>query len=154
MAQRNLYKDKGHKHFMSLDDLKAENVGAAHVDERRRIYDPSKLLEGLEGPIWFPHNLIVLNKEGLELGNHYHDYQEVYFTPTGGLTFRLCDIGTKESARYELNPGDRLFIPSETAHAVIGRKDAILLGFGNVEFDPKRLIAYNDEIREVLESLK
>ncbi len=128
-----------------------EGVGLAHEDERRAIYNPEKLLEGLDkyGP-WFNHNIIRIKQTGLQLGNHHHDYSEVFFTPTGDLEFLFTDKNFPKDVReFSMNQGSRLFIPEDIDHRVIGSKGAILMGYGNVQFDPKRLISSSSEVLKV-----
>ncbi len=138
----------------NLDNLKMDMVVAVvHSDQRRIIYNPEKILRGLEvfAEQWYPHNIITLTQGGLELGKHHHDYSEVFFTPTGGFDFYVADSEDFQQAyRFVLNSGSRVLLPENVDHVVIGSSGAVLMGYGNIEFDPKRLFPSS---KEVLESL-
>ena len=97
-----------------------ENVALAHTDARRIIYEPEKILEGIGG-IWHPHNVMVLKQGCLEMGNHYRDYEELFFTPTGEFSFGLVDLEDFETKKYVLKAGDRILIPQIVGHIVIGK---------------------------------
>ena len=111
-------------------------------------------MEGLEGK-WYAHNIIVLSQEGeeLELGNHYHNYEEVFFTPTGGFDFGFVDQEDLETRTYHLESGSRIFIPRDVGHVVTGKPENILMGYGNVPFDPKRLIQCSEKALEALANI-
>jgi len=130
-----------------------ENVAVSHSDARRTIYDPEKILEGIGG-IWHRHNIIALKQGGLELGNHYHDYEEIFFTPTGEFSFGLVDLDDFETREYSLKAGNRILIPEGIGHIVIGKSaENVLMGYGSVPFDPKRLIRCEGRALETLASL-
>ena len=138
-----------------LDEIRHdENVALANSDPRRVIYDPEQILDGLEGK-WYAHNIITLSSEGegLELGKHYHNYEEVFFTPTGEFNFRFVDQGDLETREYTLGPGSRIFIPRDVGHIVTGRPGNVLMGYGNVPFDSDRLIACPEKALEALASI-
>jgi len=114
-----------------------ENIALVHSDLRRRIYDPEEILSGLDGK-WYIHNIIVVSQDGLELGRHFHDYDEVFFTPTGIFDFKLLDIDNLETRKYSLPPGSRIFIPEKVGHIATGHKGNVLLSYGNALFNPER----------------
>ena len=126
-----------------------ENVAVAHQDERRIIYDPDKIFDNLDG-LFCQHNVIAISQNGLELGNHYHDYKELFFTPTGEFDFRLVDIDDLATRKYTLKAGDRLLIPEGIGHVATGKIGNVLIGYGNVRFNPKRLIPCSKEALETL----
>ena len=149
---------------MSRLDLVRYEVGIAkaHYDIRRNIDDPIKLLEGLEGT-WYAHSVHTLNKscieligtpdydEKLELAKHHHNFNEVFFSPNGGFTFALADINDPNEIRtYTLEKGSRLYLPIYTAHLALGLENSVLLGFGDVPFDPKKLIPSDPKLIEKL----
>ena len=130
-----------------------KNISLVHFDERREIYDPSKILNGLVGR-WYPHNIIAILKDNTILGDHYHDFNEVFFTPTGGFYFILVDINNLKKCKcYKLEKGCRILIPAYTAHRVICKKDSILIGFGSAKFNRKRLFSCNKEIISIFEKI-
>ena len=130
-----------------------ENRAIAHDDERRTIYEPEKILDRLEGT-WHEHNIIAIKGGGFELGNHYHDYQEVFFTPTGIFDFRFVDLEDLETRKFTLNAGSRILIPERIGYVITGNKGSILIGYGNVPFNLKRLISCPQEAIEAMASIK
>lgn len=123
-----------------------EKAGLAHSDVRRSIYDPSNLFEGLENYSWIPHNIIKINEAGLQLGNHYHPYEELFFTPTGGFRFLLAEEDNNIIKDYQLGEGARIYIPKNVVHRVTGEKGAIIMGWGTEEFNPKKMISGSQEV--------
>jgi len=139
------------KDLFSLED----DIALAHRDERRTIYEPERILRGLEdlGP-WYAHNIIKIDTSGLKLGKHFHDYHEVFFTPTGGFFYSLVDMEDLDrTGRVELAPGQRLVIPPNVGHVVTAEEGSVIMGYGNAEFNPKKLIPCTEEALKVLESL-
>ena len=130
-----------------------ENPALGHTDPRRTIYNPEKILNGLNGD-FYSHNIIFISQDGLELGKHFHDYLEVFFTPTGEFDFRLVDLDDLETRKYSLNAGGRILIPEGVGHIVTGNKNNVLMGYGSIPFDPKRLIPCSKEALEKLASMK
>ena len=135
------------------EDLRLTYPKLGHTDNRRVIYDPESITKDLSGEEWYHHNVLTILQGGLELGNHHHDFREVYFTPTGGFDVRLVDIETLESRKYTLKSGSRLLIPEHISHLVTASSGSVLLVYGDVPFDPKRLIQSPDNVLEVLASM-
>lgn len=136
------------------EDLRSTYPLLGHTDRRRVIYDPEAILKDLSGN-WIHHNVLSISEENLELGLHFHDYNELYFTPTGGFDVRFVDNEDLATQRYTLRPGSRLLIPQEVTHMVTARKGSILLVYGTVPFDPKRLIRPEDNrILTAFESMR
>ena len=121
-----------------------ENIALVHSDLRRKIYDPEQILSGLDGR-WYIHNIITISQDGLELGRHFHDYDEVFFTPTGIFDFKLIDIDNLVTRRYSLAPGSRILIPEKVGHIATGHKGNVLLGYGNAPFSPERIISCSEQ---------
>jgi len=132
------------------EDLRLTYPLLGHTDRRRVIYDPEAILKDLPGN-WIHHNVLLISEDNLQLGLHYHDYNELYFTPTGGFDVRFVDNEDLATRRYNLHPGSRLLIPQEVSHMVTADKGSVLLVYGTVPFDPKRLITPKDN--KVLEAL-
>jgi hypothetical protein len=85
------------------------------------------------------------------LGNHHHPYREAFVCPQGVFDFVLTDPREPENPRgYQIYTGKRLLIPSGIDHVVQGREGSVLMGFGSVPFDPKKLIGSRPEALEVL----
>ncbi|MFH1325202.1 MAG: hypothetical protein ABIH49_00330 [archaeon] len=127
-----------------------EGIAAGHYDHRRNIDDPLKLFDGLEGT-WHPHGIITLKQEGLDLGNHHHDYDELYFSPTGGFNVWLVDEREpKDMLHFRMTPGSRLLLPEYVAHRVVGEIGSVLLTYGNVPFNSNRILKSSTESLELL----
>ena len=97
-----------------------------------------------------------INQERAVLGNHYHNYDEVFFTPTGGFALTLADIDadiddTERVQKFTLIEGSRIFIPSYVAHRVVAEKGSVLIGFGSMEFSPKRFFQCSETLAKRLE---
>ena len=123
-----------------------KKIALVHYDDRREIYDPLTILDGLTGD-WYQHNIITILENNCILGDHYHDYNEVFFTPTGGFYFILVDIDYPNKAKcFVLKKGSRILIPAYVAHRVICKKGSILIGFGSKKFDAKHIFKCNNEI--------
>jgi len=139
---------------MGLEDTKFDqNIAVVHSDERRIIYDPEKILSGLDDfGYWFSHNIITISAPNLSLGGHHHDYHEIFFTPTGGFDFRLVDNESKKRKDYVLAKGSRILIPPYVTHMVNGEEGSVLMGFGNQKFTPEGLIKSNEDILAILET--
>jgi mannose-6-phosphate isomerase-like protein (cupin superfamily) len=140
-----------------LEKVIIQKMPPVHSDNRRAIYDPQKITNDLEGD-WYAHNLMeiygqnIFNADCL-LGKHHHDYEEVFFIPSGILDFLLIDPeNPKQISKIKLDSGKRLFIPKGVDHLTFnkGNNPAILMGYGNVPFDPKRLIPSNGEVLKIL----
>ena len=135
-----------------LDSVRYDIDTIAHSDVRRTIYQPEKIMNGVEGFVW--HNAMTLSSDGLELGKHFHDYQEFFFTPTGVFEVRLVDMEDMVTKKYTLTPGSRILIPENIGHIFTGRTGNVLMAWGNAPFDPKRLIPCSVQALEALALMK
>ncbi len=128
-------------------------IKGGHSDHRRTIYDAEKITGDLDGE-WFPHGIMSINF-GLELGKHFHDYDEMFFTPNGTFTFKLVNIDNLETRKYLLHPGSRLLIPKEIGHiSVCDVPQGVLMGYGNVPYDSKRTFPCSERALEALAQIK
>ena len=127
-----------------------EPLALVHIDKRRTIYDPSKILDGLRGK-WYPHNLISINDSSSILGNHHHDYKEAFFVPGGNIEFVLVDPEEPRNPQTcQVSYGGRLLIPPYIDHTIKGKKGSILLGYGSVPYDPKRSFSSEKKVLDTL----
>jgi len=125
-------------HHVSLE----RRYAIAHADKRRVVYDPEIISINPTG-VWIPHNVIVMEDGTLELGKHFHPYREMFFTPTGGFDFRLVDVDAPENKRsIQLDAGSRIVIPPRIAHKWVAKKGSVIIGFGDVPFDPSLMMPY------------
>lgn len=126
------------------------SFAVAHADRRRVIYDPAKLLEGLKGE-YFPHKIMALSKNDLLLGQHHHNYREVFFIPTGDLKIVLADPRDPDNIfDYGLHGGSRILIPAGLDHVVKGKKGSVIMGWGTKEFSREGLIPTEESLLENL----
>jgi oxalate decarboxylase/phosphoglucose isomerase-like protein (cupin superfamily) len=140
---------------MSKLDLVKYDVDFVKVnsDGRRIIYDPARITWGFEGQ-WHSHSIITPIHERAELGNHFHDYDEVFFTPNGCFDFKLVDIESFETRKYILNKGNRILIPQKVGHVAIGTGNGVLMGYGNAPYDSKRIFPLSTMALEALSLVK
>lgn len=125
-------------------------TAVAHADRRRVIYNPTKVLDGLRGE-YFPHKIMALTENDLLLGNHHHNYREVFFIPEGDLKIVLADPRDPDNIfDYRLRGGSRILIPAGLDHVVKGKKGSIIMGWGTKEFSPKGLIPTESSLLEKL----
>jgi hypothetical protein len=129
-----------------------ENIAIVSKDNRRNVSDPEKILTGLDGN-WHWHNIITIKSRD-SLGNHYHDYREMFYTPTGGIKFALTDIEGKEDPKiYTLAPDSRIVLPPYTVHAIVSEPGSVWLCYGDAVFDVKKLMAADKNIVSKLERM-
>ncbi len=102
-----------------------------HEDERRTLIEWVK-----DTP--FKSAKIVIAKDELPLGEHYHTKKdEMFYLLTGKGTMAL------DGVKSEFNEGDCIFIKRGTVHTFILSAGSILLGVGTEPFDP------HDEIQGI-----
>lgn len=122
------------------------NVALVHEDERRAIYEPERVLEGLEGK-WYAHNFIIIKDQNSSIENHYHDYTEVFFGLSGRFKFVLTNSkGTEKPVIYTLKPGSRLCLPEGIVHRITGLVGSTYAAYGNVKFDPRRFLQVDKNV--------
>ena len=113
---------------MSLANVIYEHVGIEHEDERRRIQVP------FNGDFHAKQTKILSTKQGCRLGDHHHNYSELYFVISGQVTFTSEDPQNKDRVTYTMQPGDRLLVPTGIAHRADALENTVLLGFTEVEY--------------------
>lgn len=102
-----------------------------HEDERRTLVEWVK-------DIPFKSAKIVIAKNDLPLGEHYHNNKdEVFYLLKGNGTMKLDGVENK------FTEGDCIFVKRGTMHTFILTAGSILLGVGTEPFDP------NDEIQNI-----
>ncbi|MBX4196743.1 hypothetical protein KW805_04095 [Candidatus Pacearchaeota archaeon] len=136
-----------------------EKIAEAHDQPRRTIYDPSKLILGLEnfGKLYW-HNIIDIHDPAANLGDHYHEGGEVYWTPNGGIKVALLhlDQPNEEPEFYPMAPGSRLQIFPNVVHSVRGEHKSVLTAWGTEPYAEswiKRMQKENTVHQSMLERL-
>ncbi len=89
---------------------KVDKIEIAHEDVRRMIICP------FNGDFVARQVKELRLKKGSILGNHYHNYRELFFISKGRAIFYLENITNKETAIVKLKGGDRLIIEPKVAH--------------------------------------
>ena len=92
------------------DWFKIDKVSIAHEDGRRSI---SPIFN--DDFIARQVKMLRIKKHSI-LGNHYHDYRELFYILEGQAAYLLENIVTKEQQLLMLTKGDRLIIRPCIAH--------------------------------------
>jgi len=97
------------------------HIPVAHEDERR-------WLRTIVNGDFAVKQIKLLNiKETSVLGNHYHNYSELFYIVSGKATYTLESVDTKEKKTLTLSSGDRLVIGPRVAHKVTMTKGTITI---------------------------
>ena len=93
--------------------------------------------------------LVIPSKKGAVRANHYHKQDTHYvYLVSGKMRYTIKDLSNKRSRKQSvvLNPGDLVYTPSMTAHAMEFLKDSVFLALttqkrdrGNYENDTVRI---------------
>ncbi len=92
--------------------FKVNKIKVSHEDERRAI------TAAFNGDFVAKQVKILEIKKDSILGNHYHDYRELFYILEGLAIYQLENIVTHEVCSLTLWPGDRLIIEPKVAHRV------------------------------------
>ena len=129
-------------------------MSGGHSDERRDIYDPLRLFEGFENGEWHRHGVIKIKNPGLYLGDHHHDFDELFFAPNGGFKVWLIDAqDPREVMSFRMASGSRLFIPEYVDHRVKGDERSVLDIYGSVPYDIGGTIDSDEKALRVLDEM-
>lgn len=88
------------------------HIEVSHEDERR------SLTAVFNGDFIARQVKLLKIKQTSILGNHYHNYSELYYICQGRAVYTLVDVDTKEREEVTANQGDRLIIGARIAHKV------------------------------------
>jgi cupin superfamily acireductone dioxygenase involved in methionine salvage len=115
-----------------LDKIKVTNS-----DERR------DLTSLFNGGFQAKQIKIIKVKRDSILGNHYHNYREMFYVLKGQAYYTLENIETKEHKGMFLDIGDRLIIDSKIAHKAFLKTGTITIEateseYISPEFNDKR----------------
>ena len=115
--------------------FKIDKLGIAHEDERRAMMNP------FNGDFIARQVKVLKIKKNSTLGNHYHDYYEMFYILKGKAQYWIKDIQTEMVHSGILKEGDRLIIEPRVAH-----KFKMLKGTVTIEATEKPYISaeYND----------
>ena len=117
-----------------------KHINIAHSDERR---DLSILFNGDFNAKQI--KIIKVKKDSI-LGNHYHEYREMFYVLKGKAHYYLYDIDNEKLGYIELKQGDRMILNPKVAHRAI-----ILKGTITIEATESEYISpeFNDKRYEV-----
>ena len=101
--------------------FKIEKIEIAHEDERRSI---SAIFNG---DFTAKQVKILHIKQDSILGNHYHNYRELFYVLSGESIYLLENIETKEREYVILSEGYRLIIQPNVAHRAEMTKGTVML---------------------------
>ena len=96
--------------------IQVDKIGVAHEDGRRKL--TAVFNDGFSAK---QIKVLEVKKTSI-LGNHYHDYRELFYIYKGWAVFTLVDVKTEERRIVRLGAGDRLIIDPKIAHRVKIRK--------------------------------
>ena len=90
--------------------FKVDKLGVAHEDEGCAIINP------FNGDFIARQVKVLKIKKNSTLGNHYHDYSEMFYILKGKAQYWIKDIQTNQIHSGVLREGDRLIIKPQVAH--------------------------------------
>lgn len=101
------------------DWFRVDKIGVSHEDERRSITSP------FNGDFVARQVKILKIKKDSILGNHYHNYRELFYILEGQAIFALENTITRASEYIIMGKGERLIIEPKVAHRVKMFKDTL-----------------------------
>lgn len=105
-----------------IDGVICETCYDRHEDSRR-------LLTAVFNGDFTARQMKVLEvKADAILGEHYHDYDEIFYLLRGQAIVEVENIETKDRGGYQLSAGDRIFFPKKVAHRLWVKADSVLIG--------------------------
>jgi mannose-6-phosphate isomerase-like protein (cupin superfamily) len=107
---------------VTLDGVICEACRDRHEDGRR-------LLTAVFNGDFTARQVKVLEvKADAVLGEHYHDYDEMFYLLKGQAVIEVENVETKDRGGYQLSAGDRIFFPKKVAHRLWVKADSVLIG--------------------------
>ena len=98
-----------------------EQIKISHEDERRSITSI------FNGEFTAKQIKLVQIKEDSILGNHYHNYAEIFYMLEGEGEYILKDLNTKETTKIQMKKGDKLRINPRVVHKAKLKKGTVLI---------------------------
>lgn len=122
--------------------VKLSYLTLVHSDERRFMFE---LFNG--NYIAKQVKLLQIKKDSI-LGNHYHEFSEIFCILQGEVTFILQDIDSNKIVKYNMHKCDRLWISSRIAHKAIAAKDTMILEASDGEYISPEVSNIKFEVKE------
>ncbi len=86
-------------------------------------------------------------KKGSIIGNHYHkNLSEIILVVTGSANVTIKNVNTGQSETFHVKAGECFAVNPFEAHALLIKKDAIMVMFLSEAFDPNNKDLYNFEV--------
>ena len=86
-------------------------------------------------------------KKGSIIGNHYHkNISEIILLVTGSANVKLTHVNTGKTEKFNVKAGQSFEVHPFEAHALLIKKDAIMVMFLSEAFDPNNKDLYNFEV--------
>lgn len=123
-----------------MDGVSHTKVDSAHEDERRSLF-------AIFNDDFVAKQLKLLKiKSGVELGNHYHEYGEMFYLLEGQAKYTFENIETKERLVLYLKAGDRVVIEPKIAHKAVYSQPTIMI---ECTMDPYVSAEVNDHVYKI-----
>ena len=111
-------------------------VEVAHEDERR------KLLAIFNGEFVASQVKVLKIKKPSILGNHYHEYSELFYVFDGEATYTLESVETGERQIVRMKTGDKLIISPKIAHKAQITEGTVMIEATEAPFSPESNIKH------------
>ena len=96
---------------------------------RDRHEDSRRLLTAVFNGDFTARQVKILEvKTDSVLGDHYHDYDEIFYLLRGQAVIEVENVNTKEKGGYCLSAGDKIFFPKKVAHRLLVKANSVLIG--------------------------
>jgi len=111
---------------MAIEGVIASHVTTVHEDDRRTLYS---VFNGKDrGDFIAAHLKWFEFKRDSEVGNHYHEYAELFCVLSGKAVYEL--ISVEDPSRREthtMKRGDILIVPARVVHRGFVKKGSIVI---------------------------
>lgn len=119
-----------------MNGVYLSTVPVAHEDERRSL---SAIFNGE----FVARQVKVLKiKKPSILGNHYHEYSELFYVFDGEVTYTLESTETGDRQVVKMKAGDRLIISPQIAHKAEMTEGTVMIEATEEPFSPDSSIRY------------
>ena len=121
--------------------IQYEKVEPASSDERRT------LIPVFNGDFLAKQVKVLSIKKNSVLGNHYHEYSELFYLLEGRANYTFEDVDTKERRSIEMKKGERIRISPRIAHKAEFLEDTVMIEGTEAEYISREA---NDRIYKII----